>query len=89
MIPARRPWPQRDYAVIATLAVTGLRAADLRELDMADLEGSLAEQHLTVRHDSLQTSQRYLSTRPENLRRPIQSRPRELGLTGAGWATSN
>jgi site-specific recombinase XerC len=49
-IPARRPWPQRDYAVIATLAVTGLRAAELRELNIGDLEGSPTERHLAVRH---------------------------------------
>lgn len=48
-IPARRPWPQRDYAVIATLAVTGLRASEIRDLNIGDLEGADGERHLAVR----------------------------------------
>ncbi len=49
-VPARRPWPARDYAVIATLAVTGLRRAELLALTIDDLEGGRGARQVTVRH---------------------------------------
>ena len=49
-VPARRPWPTRDYAVITTLALTGLRRAELLALAVDDVEGSPDERQLAVRH---------------------------------------
>jgi integrase/recombinase XerC len=49
-IPARRPWPTRDYAIITTLALTGLRRAELLDLAVDDVEGSPGERQLAVRH---------------------------------------
>ena len=49
-IPARYPWPIRDYAVITTLAFTGLRRAELLALSVGDLEGSPGAKLIAVRH---------------------------------------
>ena len=49
-IPARRPWPIRDYAVITTLAVTGLRASEIIDLTLGDVEGKPGERQIAVRH---------------------------------------
>lgn len=49
-IPARNPWPIRDYAVITTLAVTGLRASEVIELTLGDVEGKPGERQIAVRH---------------------------------------
>ncbi len=49
-IPARRPWPIRDYAVITTLAVTGLRASELIALTLGDVEGAPGQRQIAVRH---------------------------------------
>lgn len=49
-IPARYPWPIRDYALIATLAFTGLRRAELLALTVGDVEGSPAAKLIAVRH---------------------------------------
>ena len=49
-IPARKPWPIRDYAVITTLAVTGLRASEVIDLTLGDVEGKPGERQIAVRH---------------------------------------
>ncbi|MBK6763410.1 MAG: site-specific integrase [Micrococcales bacterium] len=49
-VPARRPWPIRDYAIITTLAVTGLRASELLELSVGDVEGLPGQRQIAVRH---------------------------------------
>jgi len=49
-IPARRPWTARDYALVTTLALTGLRRAELLALAVDDVEGSPRERQLAVRH---------------------------------------
>ncbi len=49
-IPGRRPWPIRDYAVITTLAVTGLRASELLALTLGDVEGLPGQRQVAVRH---------------------------------------
>lgn len=49
-IPARKPWPIRDYAVITTLAVTGLRASEIIDLTLGDVEGKPGERQIAVRH---------------------------------------
>ncbi len=49
-IPARRAWPTRGFAIITTLALTGLRHAELLALAVDDVEGSPGERQLSVRH---------------------------------------
>lgn len=49
-IPARNPWPIRDYAIITTLAVTGLRRGELLDLTIGDLEGPEGARIIAVRH---------------------------------------
>jgi integrase/recombinase XerD len=49
-IPARRPWPIRDYAIITTLATTGLRRSELLALAVSDVEGRPGARQLSVRH---------------------------------------
>ncbi len=49
-VPARRPWPIRDYAIITTLAVTGLRASELLDLSVGDVEGLPGQRQIAVRH---------------------------------------
>ena len=49
-VPARYPWPDRDLAVLGTLAVTGLRRSELLALTIDDLEGPPAARVLAVRH---------------------------------------
>lgn len=49
-IPGRRPWPIRDYAVITTLAMTGLRASELLDLTVGDIEGLPGQRQIAVRH---------------------------------------
>ena len=49
-VPARSPWPIRDYAVITTLAVTGLRASEVVDLTLGDVEGRPGERQIAVRH---------------------------------------
>lgn len=49
-IPARHPWPIRDYAIITTLAVTGLRRAELVALTIGDIEGPAGAKTIAVRH---------------------------------------
>lgn len=46
---ARDPWPERDFAVIATLMLTGLRSAELLQLDVGDLSGRSGERRIRVR----------------------------------------
>ena len=46
---ARDPWPERDLAVIATLLLTGLRSAELLDLNLGDLSGRAGERRLRVR----------------------------------------
>ncbi len=46
----RQPWPQRDYALITTLAVTGLRRSELLALTIGDLEGLPGQMQVAVRH---------------------------------------
>ena len=47
-VPGRDRWPQRDYAIIATLAVTGLRASELLALRLGDIEGKPGQQQIAV-----------------------------------------
>lgn len=49
-IPARNPWPIRDYAIVTTLATTGLRRSELLALTMADIEGRPGARQIAVRH---------------------------------------
>ena len=42
------PWPERDYAVIATLLFTGVRSAELRGLTCGDIFGVPGEQRVRV-----------------------------------------
>lgn len=46
---ARKPWPERDLAVVACYAATGLRQQELAGLDVRDLDLSPAGMHLHVR----------------------------------------
>jgi len=46
---ARDPWPERDFAVIATLLLTGLRSAELLQLNVGDVSGRSGERRLRVR----------------------------------------
>jgi integrase/recombinase XerD len=49
-VPARYPWPDRDLAILGTLAVTGLRRSELLALTLDDLEGQPGARVLAVRH---------------------------------------
>ncbi|NAZ82005.1 tyrosine-type recombinase/integrase [Kineococcus sp. R8] len=46
---ARRPWPERDLALIATLLVSGIRSAELTGLRVGDLVGGPGDERLHVR----------------------------------------
>ena len=46
---ARRPWLERDLAVVATLLLTGLRTAELLSLTVGSLAGASGEQRIVVR----------------------------------------
>lgn len=48
-VPARYPWPLRDYAIITTLAVTGLRRSELVAVHVEDIEGTPGAKTLAVR----------------------------------------
>ncbi len=48
-IPARHPWPRRDYAVITTLAVTGARASEFLSLTLGNVEGSPGQRQILIR----------------------------------------
>jgi site-specific recombinase XerD len=48
-VPGRSPWPKRDYAIVATLVVSGLRAGELLALRMGDIEGREEERQIAVR----------------------------------------
>ncbi|CAA9214147.1 MAG: Phage integrase family protein [uncultured Corynebacteriales bacterium] len=45
---ARRPWPERDLAVLATLLLTGLRSAELLSLTVGSLTGLPGERRIHV-----------------------------------------
>lgn len=45
----RDPWPERDFAIIATLLLTGLRSAELLALNRGDLSGRPGERRLRAR----------------------------------------
>ncbi len=45
----RRPWPERDFAVVATLLCAGLRSSELLELTVGCLDGREGERYLKVR----------------------------------------
>ncbi|MBS2966676.1 tyrosine-type recombinase/integrase [Actinocrinis puniceicyclus] len=45
----RRPWPERDFAVVALLLCAGLRSSELLELTVACLDGREGERYLKVR----------------------------------------
>jgi len=49
-VPARYPWPERDLAVLGTLALTGLRRSELLALTVDDVQGPAGAQVLAVRH---------------------------------------
>lgn len=48
-VAARKPWPRRDYAVITTLAVTGIRASEFLDLTIGQIEGEPGQRQLMVR----------------------------------------
>ena len=45
----RRPWPERDFAVVALLLCAGLRSSELLELTVGCLDGRAGERYLKVR----------------------------------------
>ena len=45
---ARRPWPERDLALAATFAVTGLRLAEALSLSLASFDGPDGERRISV-----------------------------------------
>lgn len=45
---ARRSWPERDVAIVAVLAVTGLRLGEVVSLSVASLDGAPGARRLTV-----------------------------------------
>jgi len=45
----RRPWPERDFAVVALLLCAGLRSSELLELTVGCLDGREGERYLKVR----------------------------------------
>ena len=45
---ARSPWPERDTALVATFAVTGVRLGEAVALSVASLDGPPGERRLTV-----------------------------------------
>lgn len=45
----RRPWPQRDLAVVAVLLCAGLRSSELLDLTVGCLDGREGERYLRVR----------------------------------------
>jgi integrase/recombinase XerC len=44
----RRPWPERDFAVVALLLCAGLRSSELLELTVGSLDGRPGERFLKV-----------------------------------------
>jgi len=45
---ARRPWPERDLAVLATLLLTGARSAELLGLQVGSLTGPVGDRRIHV-----------------------------------------
>jgi site-specific recombinase XerD len=45
---ARNPWPERDFAILATLLLTGLRSAELLSLQYGSLTGRTGERRIQV-----------------------------------------
>lgn len=45
----RRPWPERDFAVVALLLCAGLRSSELLDLTVGCLDGREGERYLKVR----------------------------------------
>jgi integrase/recombinase XerD len=45
---ARRPWPERDLALVATFAVTGIRLAEGLSLTVGSIDGPPGERRLVV-----------------------------------------
>lgn len=45
----RRPWPERDFAVVALLLCAGLRSSELLDLTVGCLDGRAGERYLKVR----------------------------------------
>ncbi|MGH2687713.1 MAG: site-specific integrase [Actinomycetota bacterium] len=74
---ARSPWPERDLALVATFAVTGLRLAEALSLTVASIDGPPDERRLSIVgkgdrartipvHDGLErVIGRYLASRAE------------------------
>lgn len=46
---ARKPWPRRDFAIITTLLLAGIRSAETRDLTIGDLLGEPGERRLRIR----------------------------------------
>jgi integrase/recombinase XerC len=45
----RRPWPERDFAIVAMLLCAGLRSSELLELTVGSLDGREGERFVKVR----------------------------------------
>jgi integrase/recombinase XerC len=93
----RRPWPERDFAVVALLLCAGLRSSELLELTVGCLDGRAGERYLKVRGkggkersipiepelDEVVTE--YLASRRDRFagRNPSRSDPLFIGSDGA------
>ncbi len=47
-VAARRPWPERDLALIATFCVTGIRVGEAVHLNLGSLDGPVGDAQLVV-----------------------------------------
>ncbi len=47
-VPARNPWPSRDFAVISLLLVSGLRASEVIGLTLGSIQGPVGSRQISV-----------------------------------------
>jgi site-specific recombinase XerD len=95
--PRRRPWPERDLAIVAVLLCSGLRSSELLELKIGSIDGRPGERFMKVRGKGEKERtipiepeldaviEEYLRSRSQRLagREPGRSDPLFVGPAGA------
>ena len=95
--PRRRPWPERDLAIVAVLLCAGLRSSELLDLRVGSVDGRPGERFMKVRGKGEKERtipvepeldaviEEYLRSRSQRLagRVPSRSDPLFVGPTGA------
>ncbi|HEV2637763.1 MAG TPA: tyrosine-type recombinase/integrase [Actinocrinis sp.] len=94
--PRRRPWPERDLAIVAVLLCAGLRSSELLDLRVGSIDGRRGERFMKVRGKGEKERtipiepeldaviDEYLRSRSQRLagREPTRSDPLFVGPTG-------